>query len=96
MRRSADAVLLMKRFHRIFPHSEKVTQGHGYSADLHIQMNSGLCVKNTAFRAERLLSETDGYSSSEEQKYSERKNIFSFTGADMHGVTAGNGCARQY
>ena len=24
------------------------------------------------------------------------KNIFSFTGADMHGVTAGNGCARQY
>ena len=31
-----------------------------------------------------------------EVKYSERKNIFSFTGADMHGVTAGNGCARQY
>ena len=28
--------------------------------------------------------------------YSERKKIFSFTGADMHGVTAGNGCARQY
>ncbi len=24
------------------------------------------------------------------------KNFFSFTGADMHGVTAGNGCARQY
>ena len=24
------------------------------------------------------------------------KNIFSFTGSDMHGVTAGNGCARQY
>ena len=31
-----------------------------------------------------------------EVKYSERKNIFSFTGADMHGVTAENGCARQY
>ena len=24
------------------------------------------------------------------------KNIFSFTGADMHGVTAGNGYAKQY